>query len=35
MIDDPYCDHHWTRDDMTTKQCIRCGKYAPVEDSDE
>lgn len=32
MIDDPYCTHRWARDDANTKQCIRCGAYAPVDD---
>lgn len=28
----PGCDHYWTRDDQYTRQCIRCGQYAPVEE---
>ena len=29
-VTDPFCDHDWFRDDATTKQCLRCGGYAPI-----
>lgn len=30
----PLCDHRWARDDVRTKQCVRCGTYAPIKDGD-
>lgn len=26
-----HCDHNWARDDQYTKQCVKCGKYAPIQ----
>jgi Zn ribbon nucleic-acid-binding protein len=35
MIAENQCNHRWTRDDVRTKQCVRCGAYAPVEGGDD
>lgn len=28
------CDHHWARDDMDSKVCIRCRARAPIKEDD-
>lgn len=29
---DNYCSHEWIRDDMNTKQCVKCHRYKGVDE---